>query len=265
MIFSILSSGSRGNSIYVESGDTRLLVDNGLSYKELTKRMAAIGRTPDQLTAVVVSHCHGDHVDGIGVLDRKSDWLPVWITPDTYASYLRKQKKELTFPRFFEAGEPFFLNPFTPSCIYIQSYSVKHDAVDPVCFILQDSVSRLGVITDLGIVESELRNGLQGCTGLIVESNYSPGMMDVSSYPEQVNDRIQGDYGHLSNRQAVELVSDLKHDGLEVVVAVHLSEENNSVGMVEGAMQVALKDTATRFEVSRQDEAMALIRLGGEG
>ena len=223
--FSLLSSDSAGNAILIDSGAEKILIDNGLSYKELQARVAEIGEDLDNLCAVLVTHEHGDHVKGIGVLNRKCG-VPVYITPMTHNA-LSPKLGAIDPVVHFDNGDTIQIGGLT-----VHSFRVSHDAADPVSFVIESDGCRLGLATDLGKTTHLVRQKLEGCHALVLESNYCPMMIRNSPYPAQIIQRIRSNMGHLSNADMNSLLADLVHPDLQWVVAVHISQENNSEELV---------------------------------
>jgi len=256
MRFSLLGSGSSGNAILIVSGDQKLLIDNGLSFKQLKLRAEAIGESLDGLIGVVVTHEHSDHVNGLGVLSRKMG-VPVHITRSTY-SQLSPNLGAIDPVHHFESGDVFRIGPFL-----IASFRTTHDAIDPVCFTVEANGHKLGLATDMGAANGLVQTRLKNCHALILESNYCPDMIQNSPYPPQIIQRIRGTHGHLSNRDMNSLLAHLLHDELKIVVAVHISQENNSEEIVERMTKKMLekRNHATQFMIASQDDPMPIVDL----
>ena len=229
MRFCLLASGSAGNAVYVESGGTRLLVDGGLSGRELADRLGRVGADPASLAGIVVSHEHADHVLGVGVLARRYR-LPVYIHPRTLeAAAPRLGRLDRVVP--FRTGES-----FPVGSLRLRPFPVPHDAVRPVGFLLEGRGRRLGLATDMGFVPALVRERLRGCHALVLESNHDPDLLRKGPYTWPLKQRILGRNGHLSNQAAAALLRDLLHPGLQRVVLAHLSQVNN---LPELAMETA--------------------------
>jgi phosphoribosyl 1,2-cyclic phosphodiesterase len=220
MRFSLLGSGSSGNAILIVNGASKVLIDDGLSFKQLSLRTTELGETLEGLKAVFVTHEHSDHVGGVGTLTRKLD-VPVYMTPGTHDS-LPKSVGRIPRVEEFDAGDTICVDG-----VAVTSYSVSHDAADPVSYIVESDTAKLGMAADLGHSTNLVRTKLAGCHGLILESNYCPDMLRVGPYPPMIQQRIRSRQGHLSNAAMCSLLSDLLHDALKAVVLVHISEENN--------------------------------------
>lgn len=256
--FSLLGSGSAGNAVLVASPSARILIDNGLSYRRLLLRMAALGESVEHVRAVFVTHEHGDHTLGLGTLARKLG-IPVYMTEGTRGA-LRKGMGELPRVEIIEPGEAIALDGLT-----VESFSVSHDAADPVSYVVRSNGVQLGFASDLGHVSNVVRTRLRGSHGLVVESNYCPDMLRRGKYPPSVQQRIRGRHGHLSNGDTCSLLSELAHDGLRLVVLVHISEENNDAGLArEMAMRALARcagSTPPEVYVATQDQPTELFEL----
>lgn len=215
----LLASGSKGNSLYVETGDTRLLVDSGLSAIETGRRLASIGVNGADLHAILVTHEHNDHVRGVGTMARKHK-IPVFISGPT-----RRQAEPLlrkTQVNEFEAGAPILFRD-----IEIDPFPITHDAADPVGFLLESGEGKIGIATDLGIATRLVQEKLRNCRLLVLESNHDEQMLQDGPYPWHLKQRIRSRHGHLSNTESAQLLEELLHSGLEALFLAHLSEVNN--------------------------------------
>lgn len=215
----LLASGSKGNSVFVESGDTRLLIDAGLAAKELVARLAAAGVDAATVNAILVTHEHADHVQGVGPLARrlKIPVLASYPTARKIASLLNKIEVVE-----FEAGHSFVFRD-----LLIDPFPVTHDAVDPVGFVIEGSDGVTGVATDFGVATRLVQEKLKRCRALVLEFNHDEEMLLNGPYPWHLKQRIKSRHGHLSNNDSRTLLTDLLHDGLESLFLAHLSEVNN--------------------------------------
>lgn len=252
--FALLGSGSSGNAIVAATEQCCVLIDNGLSYKELARRAADAGFDLSRLDAVLVTHEHGDHVNGIGTLCRKHD-LPVYLTGSTFHS-LPERLGKLPQPRLFRAGAGWSIGD-----LEIESFSVNHDAVDPVGYALSSRGAKVGFAFDLGAPTHLVRQRLSGSHALVVETNYCPEMLRLGGYPEQVKQRISGKFGHLSNEVAAGLVRDLLHPALSTIVLVHISENNNTPERAHAAMREALGGHSAALHLATQDAPTPMFRV----
>lgn len=215
-----LQSGSKGNCIYLETGNVKLLFDAGISGKQAKDRLARFNIDICSIDALLISHEHSDHVSCAGVYNRKFG-IPIWTTPKTF-DRMKYCIGEVSNVNYFESGETIRFNGTR-----IETIRTTHDAVDGVCFVADDGKKRFGIFTDLGCVFNELPSVVESVNGALLESNYDPIMLKYGEYPQELQDRIRSSYGHLSNEEAAEL---LLHHGqkLETVMLGHISENNNT-------------------------------------
>ncbi len=250
MRFALLGSGSRGNSTLVQVGRTTLLIDNGFSLRDTERRLARLQLSPADIDAILVTHEHGDHIDGIGALARKYA-LPVWLTAGTRnagcVALGQLPKTEIfTCHCGFNIGD-----------VCVTPFTVPHDAREPAQFVFSDGVFRLGVLTDVGRVTPHIRGVLEQCQALILEFNHDEELLAGSGYPPSLKHRIAGPFGHLSNRQAAELIQKLQIGSLRKLVAAHLSESNNSAERV--------RDTLDRYTACGGDSLLIADQERGLG
>jgi len=229
-----LASGSKGNCLYLESGDARVLIDVGMSLRETLLRMEQCGIDPAGIHAVLVTHEHIDHIRSAGSFSRKFK-VPV------LASHMlhRKAEKYLVKTQVveFESGSAFDFR----SC-RIDPFPITHDACDPVGFVIESREGRCGSATDLGVVTRLVTEKLRGCRVLNLESNHDLDMLMNGPYPWELKQRIKSRHGHLSNEESLELLHDLAHVGLEALVMAHLSEVNNHPDHVLRTTESFLRD-----------------------
>lgn len=245
--FASLGSGSRGNATLVQAGETRLLVDCGYSVREFEGRCRALGVAPEMIDALLVTHEHGDHLKGVGALARRYR-LPVWMTHGTFRDGRCGDIPDLHLfgihtPRF-RIGE-----------IGVLPYAVPHDAREPSQFVFEHGGRRLGLLTDAGAITPHMLAALDGVDALLLECNHDPEMLAGGSYPPSLKARIAGDYGHLSNAQAGQLLSAIDHHRLQHLVLGHLSEQNNHPELAREAMLLVSGALETVLSVLEQDAA----------
>jgi len=225
--FASLGSGSKGNGTLVESGDTCVLVDCGFSVRETEARLTRLGRCVQDLSAILVTHEHGDHGRGVAALARKYD-LPVYLTAGTLRGLQRSAPQA---PRIICAEQL-----FTVGGISVTPVTVPHDAREPVQFLFSAAGRRLGVLTDLGCVTPHVVESFNGCDGLLLEANHDTAMLGSGPYPPALKRRVGGDWGHLNNGQAVQFLQAVERRRLQVVVLGHISQQNNKVELVADAV-----------------------------
>jgi len=276
----VLASGSKGNSTIVASSTTRILVDAGLSCRELIKRMRIAGEDPASLDAILITHEHQDHVQGLAVTARKLG-IPVYLTEPTHRAWVRwlTPRKRTTYAEWLEQrrhaanqptpepdaeeasaveeslSEPANDPAALPAVEYFQSgssfrigdiavmpFTTPHDAVDPVGFVFEVEAARVGLATDLGYIPSNLHVHLRRCDVLMLESNHDLEMLRDGPYPWSVKQRVMSRVGHLSNDAASKFLARSYDGQAAYVVLAHLSESNNLPELARYAAEQALRD-----------------------
>ncbi len=250
----ILASGSKGNAIYISNGSTSLLIDAGLSGIEIERRLKSRGLCPKDLDAIIVTHEHTDHIQGVGVLSRRFD-LPVYISRRT-GKAAASQVGKIYDLRNFECGSTFNIKKLT-----LHPFSISHDAEDPAGFTVVQNGNKIGIASDLGIATSMVKEHLKGCNLLILEANHDPDMLANGPYPWPLKQRIKSRTGHLSNSDSKNLLKEIKHDRLEQVILCHLSEKNNTPEKALSEVGQALNNCRTQLAVATQDKCSALFHL----
>ncbi len=255
MYFSVLGSGSRGNSVFIEAQGTTILIDAGFSGKEIERRLAQIGKTLDDLDAICVTHEHNDHIAGVGVLSRRCK-IPVIANVPTF----RRSEKKI--------GKPFKVMEFDTGDVVafqdlqIRSFRISHDTADPVGYVVSDGVKQMGYCTDTGKVTHLMAQRLGHCNGLVLEFNHDPHMLQQGPYPLHLQQRIRSNMGHLANAEAAQFVRSLQHPGLTHVVLAHLSETNNHPDIaLKEARNIVSRDKGCQLHLSRQEKAGLLLGL----
>ena len=250
----ILASGSRGNAVYISGGSTSILIDAGLSGIEIERRLNSKGLHPEDLDAILVSHEHTDHIQGVGVLSRRFN-LPVFISSKTEKAAV-SQLGNVRVIKNFECGSPFMINDLS-----IHPFSISHDAEDPSGFTVNQNGAKIGLATDLGIATSMVKEHLKGCSLLILEANHDEDMLLNGPYPWPVKQRIKSRTGHLSNEASKNLLKEVQHDRLKYVILAHLSKTNNTPQKALSEVGRAITDCHAQLDVATQDECGALLRL----
>jgi phosphoribosyl 1,2-cyclic phosphodiesterase len=217
----MLASGSKGNSIYISHRNTAILIDAGLSGVEIERRMASRQISAGAIDAIIVSHEHADHIQGVGVLGRKHG-IPVHISSPTRQN-AQERLGHLPSVAVFSCGGAFCIKD-----LVIRPFSISHDAADPAGFIIGCNGRQIGIATDLGIHTALVRQHLKNCCGLILEANHDPQLLEHGPYPWPLKQRVKSRTGHLSNASARDLLMEVLHDGLTHVILAHLSETNNT-------------------------------------
>ncbi|MEM8727248.1 MAG: MBL fold metallo-hydrolase [Chlamydiota bacterium] len=218
--FCPLASGSKGNAIYVEGSETKILIDAGISCKALTERLGQIDVDIGEIDAILVTHEHGDHIRG---LEKTTSTLgiPVFANGETAKAMMREMRRRPRF-KIFSTGESFEFGEME-----IHPFSVRHDTLDPVAFTVRIEGVKLGICTDLGFASTPVRAQLLGCDYLYIEANHEPSMVYACNRPMIYKQRVLGRQGHLSNEAAAELIREVDHPGLKHVYLAHLSSECN--------------------------------------
>ena len=238
--FASLGSGSRGNALLVESSDTLLMVDCGLPRRVVEERLRALGRHAAHVAAVLITHEHGDHIDGIGPFQRRYG-TPVWSTLGTAGSL-----RGLHGQRSFSCHRT-----LTIGAIDVQPFPVPHDAREPCQFVFSAGGRKLGLMTDTGHVTAHIRERLLGCDALAVEANHDLDKLHSSTYPDSVKSRVGSKYGHLNNAQTAGLLEEVGHGGLQWVAGLHLSERCNSPALVRASLEPVLN--SSKLHLAAQD------------
>lgn len=252
MRFASLGSGSRGNATVLEAGKTRILVDCGFSVREFEQRIQRLGIRPAELHAILVTHEHGDHIRGVGALARKYQ-LPVWASNGT-----------LQFEALGELPESISLNVHEPRVLQdlqIEPFPVPHDAREPCQFTFTDGNKKVGLLTDTGSITRHIIEQLNGCHALMLECNHDVEMLAEGPYPPALKRRVGGDFGHLSNHQAAEVLDKMETGLLQQVFAMHISEKNNDPALAVSTLCDALGCDWDDIQVAEQDTGFDWITV----
>ena len=255
--FCSLGSGSSGNATVVEATTgittTRLLVDAGMSLREIELRLARVGLTGSDLDAVFVTHEHGDHIGCAVALAERYD-LALWMSRGTWRA-IGEVEMSARF-RYARDGESIAVGD-----IELQPFTVAHDAAEPLQLRCSDGDSCVVVLTDLGSITAHMIENVVGCDALILECNHDVALLAASRYPPSVKARIGGRFGHLSNATAVELLGRVAGDRLRHLVAAHLSRENNSPALVRAALAARWGSRGDDIVVADPDRGFDWLRL----
>ena len=256
MYFCPLYSGSSGNALYCQYGETRLLIDAGKSGKCIEDALASIGADIRTLSGVLITHEHSDHILGAGVMARKYH-LPIYATRETW--WAMKDKIGKIPPdtmREIEAGREFWLGD-----IGVAPFSIPHDAADPVGFRLWGGNLSISTATDLGHFSADVYRRIAGSDLVLLESNHDPDMLRANpKYAPALKKRILGDYGHLSNEACASALLKLIAGGTGTVILGHLSGENNTPGLARRVSEKTLAQegirpgTDVQLQIALRDE-----------
>ena len=249
----VLGSGSGGNSIAVRSGDTLVLVDLGFSFKEQKARLAECGVDISEVSAVLFTHDHSDHCKGVGTFHKRMPGVPLVANGDT-ADAIARQSGVNEGWTLFENGEQFDIGDLS-----VTAFSISHDAADPVGYLFEAGGSSLFVGTDMGIVTANVRMAFSRATCAVLESNHDPILLEQSSRPVSLKQRICGRTGHLSNEDAATLVRETNPSCLKTILLGHISSECNSPSLARRAFTDVLD------ELGRTDITLAVLEQDRPG
>ncbi len=259
MSFTLLGSGSTGNTTLISDGDTHILVDVGLSGRETARRLREYGLEPEKISAIVVSHEHGDHCRGVGPFAKNLD-IPVFMTEEAFLS--SGMKLDSKKHRRISSGESFEVYGFL-----FTSFAVPHDSADPLGFVIEKNGSKIGIVLDLGYLSNLVLERLKGCDGLIMESNHDIRMLKAGPYPWTLKQRVMSRRGHLSNDSVAQyLGNDFDGKATHVVLA-HLSQNNNLPELALLSAQRALEERSslmvrqTKLELAIADRISKTYRF----
>lgn len=255
MRFASLGSGSKGNGTVVDDGSTCVLIDLGFTIKETVRRLDRLQLTPQDLDAILVTHEHADHIHGVAGFARKFE-TPVYLTHGTYQPAMG----QLPSLNRISCHKPFQVGTFTVSPV-----AVPHDAKEPCQYVLTSSDLTVGVLTDLGHITPHVRSSYRECDALLLECNHDVLMLQEGPYPFPLKQRVGGDYGHLNNVQAAELLDAINLDRLKHLVISHISEQNNQPALAEQAVRPQLAAWRGNLVVANQQDGFHWISLSREG
>ncbi len=261
----VLASGSKGNCTIVSSSGTHLLVDAGLSCRELLDRMRLCGHDPHTIDAIVITHEHTDHIGGLRVLAKRLK-IPVYITAQTYCAYQKfardhaGNRVELERVEHFRSGNVFQIGDIT-----VMPFTISHDAADPVGFTFRSDGIKVGVCTDLGYITPNVRDHLRGCHVLMIESNHDLEQLRGGPYPWSVKQRVMSRVGHLSNDALADFLTSDYDGSAEYLILAHLSEQNNHPEIARRTAERALGGQRSWFRnhllLAAQHEPLPAVRL----
>ena len=269
MRFSSLGSGSEGNALLVEVGQTHVLMDCGFGLQDTITRLARLDISPEQLSGIVVTHEHGDHISGVARLARKFN-LPVWLTHGTLRSQIKAPARSTPVGTPLLRSDPTAaftgvaniheIDPqraFVIGDIEIIPYPVPHDAAEPVQFVFSDGVRRLGVLTDTGCSTAHIEQTLSGCHALVLECNHDIEMLMNGDYPYSLKQRVGGRFGHLNNQESAGILARLDVSNLQHLIAAHLSRRNNTPELAVRALSAAARCEESWVGVATQEDGFA--------
>jgi phosphoribosyl 1,2-cyclic phosphodiesterase len=252
--FASLGSGSQGNSLIVDAGDTKILLDCGFSTRATIERLARLGVAPEEVDAIVITHEHSDHIAGVFRFARRFA-IPVYLTHGTHLAAPRG-KSPLPECRLIDSDVSLAIGG-----IEIRPFPVPHDAREPVQYVFSNGAHRLGVLTDSGSITQHIIDSLKICDALVLECNHDQTLLAQSAYPMMLKRRIAGDFGHLDNDQAALLLRRIETGQLQHIVAAHLSEHNNRPELAARALAAELNCSDDWIGVACQQRGFAWREL----
>jgi phosphoribosyl 1,2-cyclic phosphodiesterase len=256
--FTLLGSGSSGNTTLVSDGSTHILIDVGLSGRETARRLRECGIEPEEVSAIVVSHEHGDHCRGVAPFAKALD-IPVFMTSEVLRGSGMKLNPSKHRP--ISSGEQLDVYGFNFTC-----FSVPHDSVDPLGFVIEKDGIKLGIVLDLGYLSNLVLERLRGCDGIILESNHDVQMLKVGPYPWALKQRVMSRRGHLSNDSVAQYLENDFDGKASHVVLAHLSMKNNLPELALLSARRALESRSgltvlhTRLELAKPDQISKTYR-----
>ncbi|MDD4554109.1 MAG: MBL fold metallo-hydrolase [Bacteroidales bacterium] len=246
-----INSGSNGNCYYIGNETEAILIDAGISNREIIRRMNGLGLPIEKVKAIFISHEHTDHTRGVAVLSRRH-CIPVYITEKTRWYSGIGFDKDLVRP--FSGGEPVPVGGLS-----VEPFLKSHDAADPHSFTVHGDGLTVGVFTDLGLACDRVIHQMGRCHAAFLESNYDEGMLERGPYPRYLKRRIRGEQGHLSNLQALELFLNHRSPELKLLILSHLSAQNNHPKLVGDLF--SFHSNGVRIEVASRSEACGVFRV----
>ena len=252
MRFASLGSGSKGNGTLIDDGTTCIVVDLGFTLKETERRLRRLGKEPQDVHAVLVTHEHADHIHGVASFARKYH-QPVYLTPGTF-----NHRKMGVLPKLHKVN---CHRPFRIGSLGIEPVPVPHDAREPCQFLISSQGLKIGVLTDLGHVSAYVEQQYAVCHALLLECNHDIEMLSNGPYPYLLKQRVSGDHGHLNNEQAAGLLEKMELEKLQHLVISHLSEKNNKPQLAEEAVSRVLGDWQGSLHIADQEAGFDWIEL----
>jgi len=251
-----LASGSKGNCIYLGTSQTKILIDAGISARAIQTRLAQIDVDIAEIDAIIITHDHFDHIQGLKVIAKKFQ-IPVFCNFETAKGICENLKVQPKF-KIFTTSEKFEYQD-----LIVQSFSVKHDTLDPVGFSIFFNGLKVGICTDIGVVTASVIDQLKECDYLYIESNHHPDLVLSSPRPVVYKKRVLGKFGHLSNQECVYLLSNIISDKLKHIFLAHLSKECNDEELAIKTVEdfLKLRNHKASVSIAKQDEISNIIEF----
>ena len=257
MRFASLGSGSEGNALLISASSgithTTVMLDCGFGIRETERRLAKRGVLPGDLSGIVVTHEHQDHVGGVFKFARRHK-IPVWLSFGTYQA-VHAECSDVAF-HLCRDGDQIAIGD-----LQLFPYTVPHDAREPIQYVASNGLHKLGVLTDAGHATPHLIASLGGCDALVLECNHDSKMLENSTYPPSLRYRIGGPYGHLSNQTSSEILGALDQARLKLVIGAHLSQQNNTPELAEEALCRAINTEKTAVMIACQQDGFEWVDL----
>ncbi|WP_096272188.1 MBL fold metallo-hydrolase [Paucisalibacillus globulus] len=249
--FSVLASGSTGNAFYIESNKEKLLVDAGLSGKQMDKLFDEVQVSPADLSGILVTHEHSDHIKGLGIIARKYN-LPIYANQKTWNAMegsIGKLSLDQKFVFNMEEVKTF-------GDIDVESFGVSHDAAEPMFYVFRHGGKKVALVTDLGYVSERIKKTIEGADAYVFESNHDVGMLRMGRYPWSVKRRILGDSGHVSNEDCGLALTDVIDNNTKRIYLAHLSKDNNMKDLARMSVDNILRERGIEVELHDTDPLM---------
>ncbi|MBC5638488.1 MBL fold metallo-hydrolase [Ornithinibacillus sp. BX22] len=249
--FSVLASGSTGNAFYIESDKEKLLVDAGLSGKQMDKLFSDVHVSPSDLSGILVTHEHSDHIKGLGILARKYN-LPIYANEKTWKAMEGSIGKLSLDQKFIFNRE----EVKTFGDIDVESFGVSHDAAEPMFYVFRNNGKKVALVTDLGYVSERIKKTVEGADSYIFEANHDVGMLRMGRYPWSVKRRILGDSGHVSNEDCGLALTDIIDNNTKRIYLAHLSKDNNMKDLARMSVGNILEERGIKIDLHDTDPAV---------
>ncbi len=258
MKISVLGSGSSGNSTFIEENNYKILIDAGFSCKKTEEKLAKIGKKLSEISAILLTHEHSDHINGAGIIARKYD-IPLYITPESFEVAKEKLGKlDKTLIKFID--KDFILD----NKLKVTPFDVMHDAVRTVGFRVESELNKkIAISTDIGYVNNIVREHFKDVNAMVIESNYDYNMLMNCPYPWNLKARVKSRNGHLSNNDCAKFIKEMYEDKIKKIFLAHVSKDSNDPRIIKRTLDDEFDRMLKRpdYEITSQDEVSELIEL----